>query len=603
MPLVPKEIRLQRVSDDGAMFEEVRLASQPNAMFMTDGDSKPVLNDPSVAFMLKAVYDPDNDGIVEKAKVLDNGVDSYSVAQIQVIEATAQQGVVDAAGAQATIDLHKVDYNNPHQVTPGQIGAAYAVHNHDASAITSGVIDVARLPASVFERLVVVADQAARFALTIAEVQNGDVVKQVAPDNTMYFVKDDTQLGSEAGYEIFNAGAAASCPWTGVTGKPEFFDPFDTGTVYFVNKNSPQAADSGRGTWANTDPRKPWLTVQAAIDAARYDFENVSATQKTVHVMPGTYAENVVMRAGVNLNLEFGVTIQPASGTGLYYDYQDFFVDGTAHIGGRGIILGANTGQNAIAFTGGWDGTYVPSAIIKAYQIGNIYLEDGSVASKTLISDLQVETSIRNLSVQDTVRILAVRATGGGAVTLQGASVIESLILEERGCGNIALVGGSTINYAKIDGTGTIALDDGSLMVLHTRDAVGAVTNYGNLTIRNARVIAGVTLDSSAGSPVFECDHGIISALAISGAGTCSVRLLNCGVSTGINLNGTDVGTSLFLQNVRLDSVASFTITHTASPNTVIKVVSAFSTKQILQTGLVNLIESPIVVIDPQCEV
>src|SRR5699024_5215396 len=65
----------------------------------------------------------------------------------------------------------------------------------DGSAITAldaakltGTIDIARLPATVVERLSVVANDAARLALTSAEVQNGDSVK-VTETGKMYFVK------------------------------------------------------------------------------------------------------------------------------------------------------------------------------------------------------------------------------------------------------------------------------------------------------------------------------------------------------------------------------------------------------------------------------
>lgn len=91
---------------------------------------------------------------------------------------------------------------------------------HDANLITSGTIDLARLPAAAVERLVVVADDAARFALTTSTVQNGDVVKVAATD-LLYFVKDDTKLNLSTGYETFSVGSAAAVPWSGVTGKPD----------------------------------------------------------------------------------------------------------------------------------------------------------------------------------------------------------------------------------------------------------------------------------------------------------------------------------------------------------------------------------------------
>lgn len=96
--------------------------------------------------------------------------------------------------------------------------------NFDASKITSGTIDIDRLPKAALERMVVVADDAARFKLTTATAQAGDTVK-VTATNKMYLVKDDSKLNTEAGYEPYTAGQASSVPWSGVTGKPSTFAP------------------------------------------------------------------------------------------------------------------------------------------------------------------------------------------------------------------------------------------------------------------------------------------------------------------------------------------------------------------------------------------
>jgi hypothetical protein len=50
-------------------------------------------------------------------------------------------------------------------------------------------------------------------------VQNGDVVKQT-DTGEMWFVIDDTNLGSSSGYTVFTAGTASAVPWSGVTSKP-----------------------------------------------------------------------------------------------------------------------------------------------------------------------------------------------------------------------------------------------------------------------------------------------------------------------------------------------------------------------------------------------
>lgn len=96
--------------------------------------------------------------------------------------------------------------------------------NFDASKITSGTINIDRLPKAALERMVVVADDTARFALTTATVQSGDTVK-VTSTGKMYLIKDESKLNSEDGYEPYTASQASSVPWSGVTGKPSTFTP------------------------------------------------------------------------------------------------------------------------------------------------------------------------------------------------------------------------------------------------------------------------------------------------------------------------------------------------------------------------------------------
>lgn len=96
--------------------------------------------------------------------------------------------------------------------------------NFDASKIASGTISIDRLPKAALERLIVVADDTARFALTTATAQSGDTVK-VKSTGKMYLIKDESKLNSEDGYEPYTASQASSVPWSGVTGKPSTFTP------------------------------------------------------------------------------------------------------------------------------------------------------------------------------------------------------------------------------------------------------------------------------------------------------------------------------------------------------------------------------------------
>lgn len=116
----------------------------------------------------------------------------------------------------SNLDTNKSNTNHTHDNS--------TITSLDASKITSGTIDIERLPKGALERCVVVADDTARFALTTSSVQTGDTVK-VTGTGIMYFVVDDSKLSSAAGYEVYTAGSATSVPWSGVTDKPSSYTP------------------------------------------------------------------------------------------------------------------------------------------------------------------------------------------------------------------------------------------------------------------------------------------------------------------------------------------------------------------------------------------
>lgn len=77
----------------------------------------------------------------------------------------------------------------------------------DATAVT-GVLPLSSIPAAATERIITVANQAARFALTANQVQLGDTVYQ-SDTKIMYMVIDQTKLNQAAGYQEYQAGTAA----------------------------------------------------------------------------------------------------------------------------------------------------------------------------------------------------------------------------------------------------------------------------------------------------------------------------------------------------------------------------------------------------------
>lgn len=140
---------------------------------------------------------------------------------------------VDVTGDAATLEGHAASYfatKSEHDTLAGRVttnegdittlkGEMKAI---DAAWITSGVISIDRLPASVIERMYVAPNADALSTLTTEQVQNGDTVK-LADSQKMYYVIDETKLGTASYMDAFTeytAGMASSVAWSGVTGTP-----------------------------------------------------------------------------------------------------------------------------------------------------------------------------------------------------------------------------------------------------------------------------------------------------------------------------------------------------------------------------------------------
>jgi len=106
-------------------------------------------------------------------------------------------------------DSHQNNVNNPHAVTPAQIGAvpdsSVGIANGVAGLDGGGKIPVGQIPAVAIPSMHVVADSTARLALT---VQEGDEAKQI--DDSSHWVYDGTTWhmypeGGGGGSSIFGS--------------------------------------------------------------------------------------------------------------------------------------------------------------------------------------------------------------------------------------------------------------------------------------------------------------------------------------------------------------------------------------------------------------
>ncbi|MBB4287520.1 hypothetical protein [Roseospira goensis] len=167
---------------------------------------------------------------------------------------------------------------------------APASHGHDAAAIVSGTLDIARLPAAALERLVDVADQAARYALTTATVQVGDTVRQL-DTGILYRVVDTDHLDGATGYVEYTAGQAAAVPWSGVTDRPSTYPP-TAHTHPSTAISDASAAGRAMLTAADTAAQRTALALGSAATA------NVGTTAGSVAAGDDSRIVGALPRAG-----------------------------------------------------------------------------------------------------------------------------------------------------------------------------------------------------------------------------------------------------------------------------------------------------------------
>lgn len=264
--------------------------------------------------------------------------------------------------------------------------------NFDASKIASGTISIDRLPKAALERLVVVADDTARFALTTATAQSGDTVK-VTSTGKMYLIKDESKLNSEDGYEPYTASQASSVPWSGVTGKPSTFTPPTSSATVLggikvgyttSGKNYKVQLDSSGNAYVNV----PWTDNNTTYNEATADtlglvkigyasngknyavllangkmYVNVPWTDtNTTYGVVGANGSTGLVKNGSTVTSASGYTACPIVGGVPYYKdtnttYANMKAATASAAGAAGLVPAPAAGKQASFLRG--DGTWV----------------------------------------------------------------------------------------------------------------------------------------------------------------------------------------------------------------------------------------------------
>lgn len=230
----------------------------------------------------------------------------------------------------------------------GNVTISTTLANFDASKIASGTISIDRLPKAALERLVVVADDTARFALTTATAQSGDTVK-VTSTGKMYLIKDESKLNSEDGYEPYTASQASSVPWSGVTGKPSTFTP-PTSSATVLGGIKVGYTTSGKN-------------YKVQLDSSGNAYVNVPWTDNnTTYGVVGANGSTGLVKNGSTVTSASGYTACPIVGGIPYYKdtnttYANMKAATASAAGAAGLVPAPAAGKQTSFLRG--DGTWV----------------------------------------------------------------------------------------------------------------------------------------------------------------------------------------------------------------------------------------------------
>lgn len=439
----------------------------------------------------------------------------------------------------------------------------------DASKITSGTISIDRLPKGALERLSIVANTAARLALTTATVQNGDTVKQT-DTGVMYYVKDDTKLSTEAGWEPYSAGTATSVPWSGVTGKPSTFTPADHThpksqitdfpTTWSWNNISdkPSSYTPSSHTQSYTTLTGSTTTANQAIvsngTANGWTLKTLGNNAFNSTAIPTTYAGSssaggaATSANKVNTNLVLKVNSGTTEGTNLY-TFNGSAAKTLDIKAGSNVSLSATAGVLTISSTNTTYGVATSSANGLMSSTDKSKL-DGITAGAT--ANTGTVTSVA-MTVPTGLSISGTPITSSGTLALSFASGYSIPTTAKQtnwdtayGWGNHASAG-----YTKNTGTVTSVATGVGLVG-------GTITSSGTLKAK-LRSETALTVDSAAATTT----SGRVYPVAVDKTGYLSVNVpwtdsnTTYSAGTGMSLSGTTFNCTVVNTDTKVTAVGN----------------------------------------------
>lgn len=329
----------------------------------------------------------------------------------------------------------------------------------DAASVT-GVLPLNTIPQGALERLVRVADKAARFKLTTSQVQTGDSVIQ-NDTGVMYVVVDDSKLNADAGYQEYKAGTALNAS-------------------YATNAGSASSATTA-GKVGHTLSLKLQYGSSSAVGIKTVTFDGSSDASLTIDATkPEEMKGATASAAGVH-----GLVPAPAAGN------QNKFLRGD----GTWQVAGEVTGVKGNAETN--------------YRTGNVNLTCANIGAAT--SNHNHDTSYLKLSGGTLTGVLTgqtIKPSATGSYNLGTSDAKWNYVYSNKFVGNLTgNVEGNATSATNAQSANkfnnTVALSGDvttSATSFNTASAITMSTTIGNGKVTSAKIADGAVTSAKIAS-------------------------------------------------------------------------------------------------------
>lgn len=341
----------------------------------------------------------------------------------------------------------------------GTGNVAIVIPTIDATAVT-GVLPANTIPAAALERVVTVANKAARLALTTSQVQLGDTVYQ-ADTKIMYMVVDEAKLNQEAGYQEYQAGTASKLGTTtvGSTSKGIYLNagvatPMST-TVGAANR--PVYMNAGTITQGAHTIDKDVPANAVFTDTTYSVFKPATSTA------PGSTGLVSQPPAGANTKFLRGDGTWQVAGevTGVKGDKESTYRKGQVN------ITAANVG--ALPLTGGTVSGAIGPNVDNSLSLGSSTMKWSGVYATTFhgnaTSATTAQTATTANKVNKSIKLsgavnsneVSLNANGNAVITTTlGARVVSSSNIADGAVGSWHIQDGSIGNAKLASDVGTV---------------------------------------------------------------------------------------------------------------------------------------------------